>query len=103
MSPEEILRHLTPEQRREFEELLSDPTKAAGLLDLETENQSCWWIKKSEELEEDPTRAISKPKPLPLTKLLKPSATAAALQYNLLAILWVLLRAYPCKPANQPY
>lgn len=82
-----MLKYLSPEQRREFEEMLADPTKAADLLELEDEHRSCWWLEDSKELEREPKKTARKPTPLPQAKLLKPSTTAIALQYNLLTIL----------------
>lgn len=87
MSPEEILKHLTPEQRLEFEEMLADPAKAAGLLDLENMNRSCWWLSESKTVDEESVTTSRFPTSLQRTRLLKSTASAVTLQYNLLAIL----------------
>jgi len=95
MRPEEILKHLSPEQRREFEQMLADPSRAAGLLNLENDREIYWWLQdediSAEDNTEDPSRAHTIV-PLPRDKLLKPSATASSLQCNLVAILCVFLR-----------
>jgi hypothetical protein len=90
MSPEEILKHLSPEQRREFEEMLADPTKAAGLLDLENDSEACWWLQDDDSLEQETSKDFIQkriPASLPRAKLPKSAATATALRYNLIAIL----------------
>lgn len=96
MSPEDILKHLSPEQRREFEEMLADPTKAAGLLDLESDREVYWWLQDDDslDLDQDKSKNFTEthvPVPLPRAKLPRPAATATALRYNLVAILYVVL------------
>lgn len=89
LPPEEILKHLTPEQRRAFEELLADPTKAAGLFSASDEDQTYWWSQ-NQQLSESDTDSTSRklvPAAIPRAKLLKPSAAASSLGGNLVAIL----------------
>lgn len=83
LPPEEILKHLSPDQRREFEEMLSDPTKAASLFALEEDTSTYWWLNGQEPEEE----AVQKPGSFPREKLPKAVSTSASLSYNFLAIL----------------
>lgn len=90
MPPEEILKHLSPEQRREFEQMLADPSKAASLLNLENDHGVYWWLRDEDISVEDNSKDSSGTQaivPLPRAKLPKSSATASSLQCNLIAIL----------------
>lgn len=82
LPPEEILKHLSPEQRREFEEMLTDSTKAATLFTLNDETSTYWWLETEVE-----GRAVTRPTALPRSSLPRAMPTSSALGYNLVAIL----------------
>ncbi|KAK9895418.1 hypothetical protein P389DRAFT_197476 [Cystobasidium minutum MCA 4210] len=83
LPPEEILKHLSPEQRREFEEMLTDSTKAATLFTLNDETSTYWWLETEVE-----GRAVTRPTALPRSSLPRAMPTSSALGYNLVAILF---------------
>lgn len=101
ISPQELLKHLSPQQRRDFEDILKDPQKAEGLLntvdnDDDVQEQTFWWQKATEmqENEDDhgkersPRPGLSAPVPLPSDKLLPVrSQDRLDLAFNLLAIM----------------
>lgn len=92
MAPEEILKHLTPEQRREFEEMLADPTRAAILLESHLDKGTYWWLDEHDIEDQAEARAHNvpvAPAPLDRERLPKPLSSALALGYNLIAILSV--------------
>ena len=95
LSPEELLAHLSPEQRRAFEALLADPERAAELLQEDNaplDPQQFWWYRSALDAEVDQKdrkrKGRERPEPISKDKLLQSTASSELdLGYNLVAIL----------------
>ena len=95
LSPEELLAHLSPEQRKAFEALLADPERAAELLqedDAPLDPQQFWWYRSALDAQVDQKdrkgKGRQRPAPLPTGKLLQSTGSSELnLGYNLVAIL----------------
>lgn len=95
LSPEQLLAHLNPEQRKAFEALLADPERAAELLqeeDAPLDPQQFWWYRSTLDADVDQKdrkgKGRERPKPIPKDKLLQSTASSELdLGHNLVAIL----------------